>query len=437
MSNIEMMDGKTLNSTLIGILVARREELLKDGKTAKDANLNEDLIEIDASNNKSILKSDKEEYDCICEFINTFLGFELTEPNKIYDIPGIKVKIEGQEKDLFLNLPKNKISDLAKKAKEYERIFGKTLAIKFPDQVYQFQHGSTKVPGSLVSAPEPKLVSESYEEYEARLAEHYKGDGVKPTPTEDNQWRKPYPHEQTNYKGDKPVKSDDYQSEYYRFAGARARKIKGNEPPKAKTGSRFRVTKAEALEGSTVGEKLKNGFGGIFKGGTAGKKLRYLLVGGLAAAAGIYLVANVPLATAALPVVGIYAMFRYLRKKWSKKKKRGNEPEDDVPEDPTGDDTPEDDEPEETHDSPDFKGSVDSLKENLDLLRELEDKIAQEEDAISSLIPTDPDYDTKKAAHEAVLKDYKKQKRQVLENLRVDVQGVYDSYEVESGGPKL
>lgn len=477
MSEIQMVKGEELNKTLLDVIRQRREAMLTDGKMAIENNLNTQLYDIDKAEGKAIILSDKEEYDCLYELETLFLKFGSKENSEddswnkeeVYDIPGVKVKIGDQEKEVYLNVRKDKIRDLAKKAKDYERILGHSISIKFPNQVYQFNHDASKIPGETYSAPRPKLASETNKQYEEYLENLYKLQGVTPTKTEDGIWRKPYPHELIDYKGDKPERKEENQSEYYSFNFAA--KKKAYDAKKAKPGEKTKVTKAKAFADSKLSEKIKYLFGGIkdsLGDENKRKKLKYALITAGAAGIGIYAAVStgiIPFAfPAAVPFIYVWAKKRQdkKRQKEEEEKKKPKPPTSDTPT-PTpdnpagpgsgggsGDGAPTPGAPGAPSGGTDSDEDIfilgENLDENLQSLREngrqiknIEDQITYAETGLADLDPSAADYAERKAEYEQRLTALKQQKREMLENLHQDVQNILDSYRLgnESGGPKL
>lgn len=479
MSEVKLESGAKLNEDLIKIIHERREALIRDGKFAKESDEPEELEVIDASLDIVIQKSDQEEYEALVEFERDFLVFNRDGKDEllgdqIYDIPGIK--IGSGDPEYLLALDKDKLQALAKKAKEYERIFGKSLKIKFPNEIYQALYDDVIVTGTTLRYPPLKTVSESHEEYESRLEEYYKGAVIKMEIDlgDGKMWREPYPHELIDYKGDAPERKTENQSAYYELVEGI---IRGMDPiehapeeptpdaPETPTPERrgIVVKKSEALADTKLGTKLGSGFIGTLRSASAWKKLRYGLAFGAAAAAGIYLAVNIPLVAASLPAVGIYGLYKFCKNKFQKRKdkKRAEEatPVESVPETPglpegpeaptapveAGGEEPPHAEPEPVavdapaHEAttPEIGGTLMSLMANLADLKNIEDIILNEETLEATLVPTDPEYESKKAEYQERLRNLKSQKRNLLENLRIDVDGIYESYSVETGGPKL
>ena len=330
--------GETLNNELLEEINKRCAQIFADGKSAVDNNTEANYKNY--GTDKYVLETDEEEYLCLMELANLFLSFKETPANEIYDLPNLKAKIGGEERTFTLNVKVSQMESLANLAKKYERVFDKSIKLSFPSEVFQCLDSSVKVPNAEYYPPKPKLVSETKDEYEKRIEEYYKMHGVEKEMRTDKEIRKPYPHEQVDYRNDPSKIEPSYESSYYSFQSANAKKIKPAKPKntRAEAGEPIVVTSSEALDDIPLSNGVGHGIKGIFgslKNPDARKKVKYALIVTAAAALGITLVANVPIVAASLPAVGIYGLYRYLKKRKGRKKAPA-EPEDE-PEIPTDD----------------------------------------------------------------------------------------------------
>ncbi len=460
MSEIKMVEGKKLNSRLLEEIIKRRDTLFQKGHRAYTRSENVDLEEIDATNNKRIYKDDKEEYDCLHEIETLFLQFgnsgngeqDTCQNDQVYDIPGVKVIIDGNEVNTHINVRQDKISALARKAKDYERILSKegSLQIKFPNQIYQFNHDQTNIPGTTYKAPKPKLVSQTTEEYEESLKTFYHDKGIEREETEDKIWRKPYPHEYVDYKGAAADKKDQVQSEYYRF------NFKAKQEIKAQRG-KLRFTRQQVNEKTPLFTKLKNGVLGI--GSTvkddesARKKIKYVLATGGAIAAGTYFGITSGLLPAVLPVGGIALLYHWAKKKFDKmrKEKERNSQQDNqrndgssrssnpTPQPPTPINPPTQGGGTPINLGEDLEENLQSLRQNSEVVTNIENRIAQLQHELDNLNPNTPNYNDKKDKLNQEITKLKENKRTILESLKEDITKILNSYQLgnEAGGPKL
>ena len=287
MSEPKMISGEMLNHKALDVIRGARTKIITDGKSAIDNNITTDLRQIDE--NTSILASDEDAYNCLNQLENLFFKYgtdddsekDLCNPDEIYEIPGVKIKENGVEKDLSIFVKKDKIKALVRQAKDYERILGPSLGLKFPNQVYQFNYDDTPIPGAGYSAPRPKLASESLDEYEDYLKTFYQAQGITPEKDDDNIFRKPYPHEVVDFKGTAPEARPDAQSEYYLTRYADLRNRHNNTQPLA-PGDAHTVTGSVDVDfDDTVKTTPKLIFGSIrsaFKKAEVRHKAKYTLI---------------------------------------------------------------------------------------------------------------------------------------------------------------
>ena len=108
MSEPSMIDGETLNHEILKTIREARTKIITDGKSAIDNNITTDLRQIDE--NTSILASDEDAYNCLNQLENLFFKYgteddsekDLCNLDEIYEIPGVKIKENGVEKNVSI-----------------------------------------------------------------------------------------------------------------------------------------------------------------------------------------------------------------------------------------------------------------------------------------------------------------------------------------------
>lgn len=211
--NITKITGTIANSELIEAFEAVLDPIIND-KTAEQ--LGEGHPETIRIGEKIIFKDNQEKYDAILEMLNIFLNFDETPENELYLFTGVSFKDGPSTKKVSLTISKEKATYLADNAKKYEDIFGDSLGIKFPTDLYQLQtkYSQTTLPGKDFPPPEPRLASEQPDEYEARIREYYETEGVTVDVDQNTGLRRAYPHETIDYRTDN-TQRNDFTSESY------------------------------------------------------------------------------------------------------------------------------------------------------------------------------------------------------------------------------
>lgn len=480
MSEPKMIDGETLNHEILKTIREARTKIITDGKSAIDNNITTDLRQIDE--NTSILASDEDAYNCLNQLENLFFKYgteddsekDLCNLDEIYEIPGVKIKENGVEKNVSIFVKKDKIKALVRQAQDYERILGPSIGLKFPNQVYQFNYETTPILGAGYTAPRPKLASETFDEYEEYLKTFYHAQSIEPEKDDENVFRKPYPHELVDFKGSAPEARPDAQSEYYLIRHAELQNRHDNTQP-LQPGDEHVVTDSEDVDfDNSVKTTPKLIFGSIksaLKRDENRQKIKYGLITTGAAAIGIITAVGTGFIPAALPsvaVIGFYiwAMGRINRDR--RKAERNQEPRhrggaggqggaggtdggqggnqgNGGNRNPTGGGT---DTPTDTPDIPDGQdisiadGSntiLTSLIQSQQHLKGIENRIALLENDIANLDPAIPADAEKIAAANTELADLKEQQRQMLEVLKGDVTSLMELFQIgkENGGPSL
>ncbi len=202
-------NGKIRNSRILNVINTEFENILNEANT-NSTQFTNDTIE---KNGVRIKADDEEKYDAIVKLKN-YLEHRSMIPESTYVIPGIEYTEGGRKVLGVITLPRSDAQKLAEEAEYFERLLG----IKFPAQVYQLknEYRDSKVPGYDMPIPEPRLLSETNEEYEERLREAYEAVNHTPTNIADTEIRNPYPHERVNYRESDEL-NDNYESDYYRY----------------------------------------------------------------------------------------------------------------------------------------------------------------------------------------------------------------------------
>lgn len=197
------------NQIIIEAIKNKLDELIKTGSTLATAS--EEVHKLD--DGRYIPKDQLNTYEKLAE-LNNYINFN--EENKsdvyVFNMPRQNNKQFKKMKQLYV--PVKDAEKLVDIAAEIEKM----LNIKFPQELYQLKHKTTLLPNHNYEAPYPRLASETEEQYEERLANHYNQDGTKTEMIEeDSNIRKPYPHETIDYKKDKIEYSDSRNSYYENY----------------------------------------------------------------------------------------------------------------------------------------------------------------------------------------------------------------------------
>lgn len=280
-----MSNGK-VNGKNLNILFAEYIDLEQDKLFKKCENLkggpNTELVGTD----KYVLKDEYDYYKKLMD-LNHYLVFEDVDKNEVYEIElPINTKLLGKTVEkIYIN--KSTATQFADIAEDLETSLGENF--KFPAELYQLksEYVNENLPGKDKPAPKPKFYSETTEQYEERLQNHY---GKTTTSDEENEFRDPYVHEQINYREENEV-NNGFTSDYYQ-------KAQENHTKKVLEGARGTKPGGEKLNGKMIikneeinpefnfriGQILKTPIN-FFKDGNTKRRLGYLLGGGLAFAA--------------------------------------------------------------------------------------------------------------------------------------------------------
>ncbi|MGN1371497.1 MAG: hypothetical protein ACI4XM_04415 [Candidatus Coprovivens sp.] len=255
--------GKEVNSEFLRIIDQRisnfvnsksiSEELITDYSAVIEAY---DPVE---KQTKMIYADKEDEYKSICDFRN-YINFNRTTSDNVYEIPGIKIKNEdnpSEETKITIYLPIENIKNIVKILIEKKDLFN---GIEFPQELYQIYYDNI-IPGTEyegIYAPLPKKLSETDEEYEAGMEQHYREHGINREELET--YRKPYPHENVDYRDSiGPIMTDTPRESYIRrVATAIPREIAEPEE-ETREGERRRVVDIDL----TIGQILRQAYLGI------------------------------------------------------------------------------------------------------------------------------------------------------------------------------
>lgn len=208
----EERDGKIKNWKVLAFLKVILDRILEDGKSNSADFSN--TIPLDDENR--ILEDDKDTFEAIMNMRN-YLERSPLNPEETYVIPGFMLYDEnGRKTTATLYIPKNEAKIMAEGLIDKADFFRDNLGIEFPAQVYQLQRRYifSTIPGTDTPVPEPRLMSESPEEYEERLERTYNEAGMDKELIPDTNIREPYAHERVDYSESDEI-SNGFQSEYY------------------------------------------------------------------------------------------------------------------------------------------------------------------------------------------------------------------------------
>lgn len=241
-----MNDKKRLNDKLLSDLAEQQAQIISSEVQNQESNA-----------------ADDEKITIINELANYF-NFDKFDAHETFEIPGVQLK---NGKFIKIYVKEEDITNIADKAEKYE----KTLGIKFPAQIYQFQtkHLGETIPGTNTPVPRPKLMSETNNQYEEYLKTIYANEGISVKAAPDNIGRNPYPHEQINYKKTNKVNYDYYSEYYLNYQSATRYDILRNQTPQSngqrkannriRPGEKLTVKDSELVEKTPLGQKIGRG----------------------------------------------------------------------------------------------------------------------------------------------------------------------------------
>ena len=333
---MEKHTGQQLNQRILEELDALLEPHFRNGEIESRAESHPEIIDVKnrLGEDCKIRKDQEPYYRAIMALIDA-LTFEETLDNQIFEVPGLKVTSDSKK---TMYIPISKIESVANiieadfgSTKKFEELTG----IKLPNQIHQYRSDRRgKMDGFDITAPSPKLVSESNEEYEQRLRDHYGEKFVAPTVgvpvgEEERRVRVAYPHETTDYRNG-TARREGYESESYNDYKIRQTTIT-ERTVRPRAGERIRVTESELAEekipfltrlkakSSLVGKALEKGrfWKGVALVGGAFLGAKYIAIPLLLSGSGL---AVVGLGGAAALYSISKAYFKRLKKKRDKAK---------------------------------------------------------------------------------------------------------------------
>ena len=215
------VNGKELNKQIIEDIKKRIKRLFETAKPlAELENAEESVDKIDDEN--YVKKEDKEEYDILMTLLQ-YLEFEKEKDEDVYEFKGVEYKTESDSKKTTIYVKKENAITLSKLATKYEDVLrrsnskpdDKKMSIKFPIELLSLKYSDQNMPGLDYKAPEPKLASQSNQDYEDGLNTYYESHGITREADEVTEFRKPYPHEKINYRKDTPEITNVATNGYY------------------------------------------------------------------------------------------------------------------------------------------------------------------------------------------------------------------------------
>ena len=323
-----MATGKDLNQRFLKNIDKMRQDILDRGEQA--STLSDNVIDVSGDRTSFVVPDEIDAFSAV-NALKNYLEFSTFKPENTFEIYGAIVKEDGREIVTSLYIRKEDIGKVADNASAFERLLG----IKLPAQIHQFEskYKNSTIPGTDSEFPRPKLMSESSNAYEIYLETFYAHLNIRKEETIDGIGRKPYPHEQIDFKNGDTINSL-YQSEYFlkHFASERKKAIVAQraagsrQNTRINSGDRLTVRESEDVENTPLGRKIGsalNSFDTFFKNSTLWRKIRLGAIGCLASAGAIFLaVSNPGIAAAAIYGTGLVGGSLFIGKKVHKSLKK-------------------------------------------------------------------------------------------------------------------
>ena len=254
--------GKEVNSELLQILKQKHDELALRKKVPEfytDTTQVEPVqLQNEPGQSVMIFRTEKYEFQKMEELIQ-YINFDKTTSDNVFEIPNVKIRSNDNPSEITeitIYLPKENIKNIAREAIKYKTL----LDIEFPQELFQIYHDNIIPTPEYegIKAPLPKKLSETEEEYEARMEQHYRENDIQRGEIET--YRSPYPHEKVNYRDSiEPIMTDTPRESYIRrVATAIPREIAEPEE-ETREGERRRVVDTDL----TIGQKLRQAYLGI------------------------------------------------------------------------------------------------------------------------------------------------------------------------------
>lgn len=218
-------------------------------------------------------------YETLWELL-TYISFEKEPGENVYEIPGIKMP-KADDNSKFESHTIYVTKENAKKISALSNDIKNHLNIVFPDELFQLAQ-EQMIPGLGYVAPEPRKYSETEEEYEARMEQHYKTNGHDKEKLDEIEYRAPYPHEKVRYTKDNAVMTDEPRESYLETLRKKGLSPEVAEPgaPGMPSGQRRRVVDTNP----TLGNRIRNIFTTL-NGVKASEKTIKIALGTVAAGA--------------------------------------------------------------------------------------------------------------------------------------------------------
>ena len=312
--------GKEVNSELLQILKQKHDELALRKKVPEfytDTTQVEPVqLQNEPGQSVMIFRTEKYEFQKMEELIQ-YINFDKTTSDNVFEIPNVKIRSNDNPSEITeitIYLPKENIKNIAREAIKYKTL----LDIEFPQELFQIYHDNIIPTPEYegIKAPLPKKLSETEEEYEARMEQHYRENDIQRGEIET--YRSPYPHEKVNYRDSiEPIMTDTPRESYIRrVASAIPREIAEPEE-ETREGERRRVVDTDL----TIGQKLRQaylGIKGVKESKDSIKKIASMAGGTIIIG---FSLANFPIIT--LGLIGSSAIIAGLGLGYKNSKKRG------------------------------------------------------------------------------------------------------------------
>ena len=282
------INGKELNKKFINAIKRRRKKLFEDAKPYITTSNADDVIEkIDEEN--YIKKEDREEYDILMTLLS-YLEYKSEPKENCYEFKGLEYRSGARTNKASIVVTKDNALKISRLANDYEEKLkrsnnpdDKKMSIKFPVELLMLKYQGQNMPGLDYAAPEPKLASQTDEEYDAGLKTYYEGHGVETTQSALIEYREAYPHEKINYRENPPVMTNVTQNGYYTATaeGIEANNLgAGHGDPGMEPGEEQPVVGTDRDLGRRIGDGILN-IKNLFKSGTFHQKTGKVIAKGI------------------------------------------------------------------------------------------------------------------------------------------------------------
>ena len=444
--------GVTLNKDILTLIDDQTRLLFEDGRLSGIAETPPETVDVKdrEGRDQKITKEKEPLYNALIALVNEITFGELDD-DRIYEIPGFSMS--GKMVPIYI--PVAKIEQVARlidadfgSDKKFEELTG----IRLPQQIHQYREDRKSKIGDLpLAAPSPKLKSETTEEYERRLKDHY-GDSFTPgtievTVGEDiREVRNPYPHERVNYRVGTELESDKLHSEYYvsYYRDMTAPTRRSVRPP---VGERITVEESELAsekipflqrlktKGTLVGNAILSGkfWKAVAIGGGTFAAIKWVIIPVMTTPYGVGIAT---LGAAALLYAGCKAYFKRVK---AKKVRRTPPAETEEPErHPVEEEEEpifEEDDETGTEEEVVLEGSIEEVESSIrglgaSLEADLQaiDLVEQQIENLKRRLAEPTLSDDEKDQIQEQINDLNKKKRELLNNVHTTVFGYYDQF---------